>query len=335
MSLMKGFGALVLTILLFSCNRDPLQNDSSKIKLQISYYNMDSVFVFAKGAELENWNLYFKMEIPDAYSYELGRGLRLETDDDSTILTNINTFSQDSFMMKFEKEIQKKFPNLMDQHKAIVLGLRNLKFHFPKMHVPKAIVFANSVFQSSAFATQDELMIGIERYLGKDNEMIQQLPPQVFYEWIKEGMEERYLERDALSNWIMTHLVDMKEGNLAENMINWGKILYFTEAAYPDLPEDVIVRYTPEDLKWAEENEPSLWIYLKKQKMLFRTDQDESINMLASGPFTPGLPEKGPDRLGQYLGWKMVRNYMNNNDITLPELLKTKYNKILQAYEIE
>ncbi|MGJ8661893.1 MAG: hypothetical protein ACSHXL_07635, partial [Bacteroidota bacterium] len=89
------------------------------------------------------------------------------------------------------------------------------------------------------------------------------------------------------------------------------------------------------DLKWAKENEFSFWSYLVKEKMLFRINETESINMLSPGPFTVGLPEKGPDRLGQFLGWQIVRKYMEKNNVTLKQLQEIPYNKILQAYEID
>jgi len=58
--------------------------------------------------------------------------------------------------------------------------------------------------------------------------------------------------------------------------------------------------------------------------------------MVGEGPFTPGLPDQeSPDRLGQFLGYRMVKNYMNNNEITVEEMLKLSYNEILQAFEIE
>ena len=59
------------------------------------------------------------------------------------------------------------------------------------------------------------------------------------------------------------------------------------------------------------------------------------MNMLGEGPFTPGLPEKGPDRLGQYLGWQMVRAFNNDKEMKLSDLMKVPYNTILQAYEIK
>ena len=60
------------------------------------------------------------------------------------------------------------------------------------------------------------------------------------------------------------------------------------------------------------------------------------MNMLNPGPTTSGLPNEGsPDRLGQYLGWKMVKSYMEKNDVSLAEMVKLPYNVILQEYEID
>jgi hypothetical protein len=325
----------LIFIFIYGCKNDPLKIDSSNVKVEIDYYNMDSIFIHAKGAELEKWNQRFKSEINEAYEFELGMGLRIGVPEDSVILRNIDLFANDPGMQEFEKQIEKKFPNLMERHSKIVKGFKNLKYHLSEVQIPNAIVYANTCFQSSAFSTQKEIIVGLERYLGKDEPLIQQLPRDVFFDWIKEGMEDKYLERDAVCSWIMSNVVQMKEANLAENMVNWGKIIYFTEAAFPNEKEEIIIRYSTEDLKWAKENEFSLWDYLVKEKMLFRINETESINMLAPGPFTIGLPEKGPDRLGQYLGWQMVRRYMEKNDITLKQLQSTPYNKILQAYEID
>lgn len=335
MAIVKLLVFSLVFVFLLSCKNDPLKIDSSKVNVSIDYYNMDSVFVNAKGKDLEKWNLQFKKEINEAYEFELGMGLRIGVPDDSVILKNIELFANDPGMQEFEKQIAKKFPNLINRHMKIVKGFQNLKYHLSDVKIPKAVVYANTCFQSSAFSTQNEIVLGLERYLGKDEPLIQKLPRDIFYEWIKEGMDDKFLERDAVCSWIMSNVVQMVEANLAENMVNWGKIIYFTEAAFPDEKEEIIIRYSAEDLKWAKENEYSLWTYLVKEKMLFRINETESINMLAPGPFTVGLPEKGPDRLGQYLGWQIVRKYMEKNDVTLKQLQKTPYNKILQAYEID
>ncbi|MGJ8661839.1 MAG: hypothetical protein ACSHXL_07360, partial [Bacteroidota bacterium] len=99
---------LVLTFLiisLMSCKNDPLKIDSSGIKVSIDYYNMDSVFVNSKGEDLKRWNNIYKSEINEAYEYELGMGLRIGVPEDTVILKNIELFSNDPEMAKFEEKI--------------------------------------------------------------------------------------------------------------------------------------------------------------------------------------------------------------------------------------
>ena len=69
--------------------------------------------------------------------------------------------------------------------------------------------------------------------------------------------------------------------------------------------------------------------------MLFKNNEVDKVNLLNEAPFTIGLPDKSPDRLGQFLGWKIVQKYMSKNNISLKELIKIPYNTILQEYEIE
>ncbi|MFN5877303.1 MAG: hypothetical protein ACK44B_00435, partial [Flavobacteriales bacterium] len=90
-----------------------------------------------------------------------------------------------------------------------------------------------------------------------------------------------------------------------------------------------------EDYKWAIVNEFATWQYLVKENLLFKIDELSTKNLLGDGPFTPGLPEKGPDRLGQFLGYRMVLKYMEIKGITLEELVKTPYTDILVEYEID
>ena len=152
-------------------------------------------------------------------------------------------------------------------------------------------------------------------------------------------MDNQYLERDAMGSWILTHYVDEPEGDaLIEYIIYWGKILYLIEACYPEDDERIILRYTKDDYQWALDNEASFWNYLMDQKLLFKADERTRVNLLKEGPFTPGLPEdteNSPDRLGQFLGWRMVHQYMEDSDTSVKGLVDVDYKEIYQGYETE
>lgn len=332
------FPLFLLTISLFfltGCERNPLDIDSSKVTIDLPYYNLDSAFVKSDKSDLLMLNKQLSEEMQDAYFYVLGRCLRINAPDDSIVVDAINNFRTDPYIADLEKRIEARFYPVGKRHQKIVSAFKNLKFHFPGMRLPKKVVYANCLFESSAFSTENEIVMGLERYLGEKEPLIQKLPPDVFFNWIKQGMDERYMERDAVCSWLVANHVPEVDGNLAESIVYWGKVIYLTQSAFPKEKASLSLRYSEDDFKWAEENELAFWNYLKNEKLLFKINERDKANFLSPAPFTIGLPEKGPDRLGQFLGWKMVRNYMQKNDVSLPTLLATPYNQILQSYEIE
>lgn len=327
---------LSLLILLFGCQRDPLAVDSSSTKVSIQFYNLDKMMMNADSLELLAIHAKMKKEIPELFDYQVGYCIQIGDVTDTTFASSFLEYKRDTFIQKLEKEIAVKFSDTKVHETSILEGFKKIKTHLPKSKLPTSIVFMNSLFVSNAFSTEKEIGIGLERYLGATSASIQRLPSEPFYTWVKEGMEVRFLERDALASWMMTHIVVDEEGaNLAQKMIRWGKILYLTEAAFPEVDKSIILRYSDKDLEWATENEYSFWKYLIDEELLFKVDEQMIQNMISDGPFTPGLPEKAPDRLGQYLGWRMVKNYMETTETSFEELLKMPYNEILQSYEVE
>lgn len=329
-----SFIAVVLGIAT-SCGSDPLDIDASQVKIDLGFVNMDSALVNADSVELIELHHRYKTEIPGIYEYQLGYCLGIGKVEDTAFYNSINLFLKEPYISRVEKRISEKFSDLKPVNDKITDGFKHLKYHFSNGLIPENIVFMNSFFASNAFSTEKEIGIGLERYLGKETDVISELPPDKFYEWMKEGLDDKFIARDALCSWIMTHYVEEVNGNLAEHLIRWGKIIYLTEASFPEDSDALIMRYSEEDLQWALDHEYDVWTYLVTDKLLFKTDEKMRINLINDGPFTVGLPEKGPDRLGQCLGWRMVKKYMEIKKVSLEELIKTPYTSILSEYEID
>ena len=325
---------LILALIL-SCSSDKLNVSVDNVKIDTKFIRLDSIIANSDSSQIIDFHHKFEKEIQDIYNYQIGYCLRIGKISDTAFVNSINQFNSDKGIIGIHKSIEERFSDLSQHKLEIIKGLQHLKVHFPENKTPNTIVFMNSLFNSNAFSTENEIGIGLERYLGYENEMVKQLPSEPFYDWIKKAMDVTYLERDAICSWIITHYVPEVEGTLAEHIIYWGKILYLTEAAFPDKEKNIILRYSPQQYQWAQENENSFWNYLVEEKILFKNNGLEKANLLNEGPFTIGLPEESPDRLGQYLGWKIVHDYMSKKDISLEELIKTTYNNILQEYEIE
>jgi hypothetical protein len=312
--------SFILILILVSCSNNPLDISIDEIKTDLAFVNVNEAIFYSDSATLMKKHHEFKKEIKDIYDYEIGHVLQIGDLVDSAFYNSISAFRKDTSIQKLEKYIQNEFKDKSAIEAKITDGFKYLKYHFPNGKQPKKIVYLNALFNSGVFCTENEIGIGLERFLGESNEIVKQLNPQFYFDWMKVAM----------------HYVDEVTGTLAEHLVRAGKIMYLTEAAFPHEDPSLILRYSKEDYQWALDNEYQFWQYLVDQKLLFKVDERTTMNMINEGPFTPGLPDQNsPDRLGQFIGWRMIHSYMEQNDISLEELLKLPYNEILQAYEID
>ncbi|MCC6701669.1 MAG: hypothetical protein IT221_09095 [Fluviicola sp.] len=336
MKSLKIIGGLVLVASIYACSNDPLDVSIDANKLEIKYTNLDSLMNNASDDRLLSTLFDQRVRIPNVIDYQVSFCMQAGMITDTSALQKLKEYRNITYVKRLEKRIEEKFSDLPKRHQKIVDGFKHIQVHLPKAKMPKEIIYTNSNFASSAFCTQDEITMGLERYLGKNTDVIKELPQNQFYDWIKEAMDDQYFERDAVCAWILTHIVEEKEAaNNIETAIIWGKILYLTEAAFPNDPKHIIIRYSEKDYQWALENERAFWDFLIQQKLLFTANEADKANLFSEAPFTAGLPMKdAPDRLGQFLGWRIIQSYMEQNDVTLQELVALPYTELLQFYEI-
>jgi hypothetical protein len=215
-----------------------------------------------------------------------------------------------------------------------------MRHHFPKSPLPKHLIFYNSLFSNSVVSSENTIGVGLERYLGEKSASIQKLPEDPYYPYIKKRMDRQFLVRDMMFSWLSSNLLtEIKDDReLADVMIQWGKMFYILEACLPNEEKSKILRYFPEEYEWALLNEKEFWSFLVAQNSLFKRDYKVALNLFADGPFTSGLPigekEQAPPRLGQFLGWRIVKNFMNENDtVSLEELIDMNFRTILKSYK--
>ena len=65
-----------------------------------------------------------------------------------------------------------------------------------------------------------------------------------------------------------------------------------------------------------------MWSYFIQNKMLYSTDLNEIMKFTHEGPFTSAFSKESPARTAHWVGWQIVRAYMNKNpEITLQQLM--------------
>jgi hypothetical protein len=138
-------------------------------------------------------------------------------------------------------------------------------------------------------------------------------------------MNKTYIPVDCMKGWAQSEFPGgpMVEKSLLSQMIYQGKILYFLDAMMPDISDTLKIGYTNTQLDWCVKNEKNIWAFFIEKKLLFSSNSVEFLKFINDGPTTNGLPKEAPAQLGSWIGWQIVREYMNNNkNVTLEELMK-------------
>lgn len=324
--------------ILLSCGRDRLDIGVPAIEQPFEVHRLDTDLYHAKNdLALQAVHKKYGEQHEEFYNFFLGASLSVGLYGDSLTFNGLKNFLKDEFIQRLHAEIQNEFTEITPYIDGFLQACNYLKYHLPETTLPQHIIFYNSLFSNSVVSSETTIGIGLERYLGEESLAIKELPNDPFYPYIKKRMAKQFIRRDMMMSWIGSNVFDAIDENadIANVMIQWGKQFYLLEACYPNIEKHLILRYFPEEMDWAIENERHFWDYLVTQNVLFKRDYKIALNIFSDGPFTSGLPisDKAPPRLGQFLGWRIVKNFMDKNkDVSLSELLLTDYKKIIKTY---
>jgi len=99
----------------------------------------------------------------------------------------------------------------------------------------------------------------------------------------------------------------------------------------PGLDMEDKFRFTTEQMDWVEENEESIWQYIVHEDLLFSKKEQDFRTFINYAPFAKGMPTESPGRVAYYIGYKMVSEFMDNNEVDTEDLMYlTDSRKFLQ-----
>jgi len=116
-------------------------------------------------------------------------------------------------------------------------------------------------------------------------------------------------------------------------MIYFGKLLYFKDAILPLKSDADKMGYTQHQMDWAVANESEIWRHFVENELLYSTDIKLPSRFINPAPFSKfylDLDNESSGRLGQYIGWQIVRAYMENNNVALSKMLITNADDIFK-----
>jgi uncharacterized protein YjaZ len=101
----------------------------------------------------------------------------------------------------------------------------------------------------------------------------------------------------------------------------------------PEYTDAEKMGYTPEQIVWCQENESYIWRYFIEKEMLYSDEPKLSSRFIDPAPFSKfylEIDNDSPGRVGAWIGWQIVRSYMENNNTSIEQLLKTDAKQIFE-----
>ena len=182
--------------------------------------------------------------------------------------------------------------------------------YFPEKIVP-SIAFYQTGFYAGVFPTDSVLGISLEMYLGPDEEVVKRLSPMDYPQYLKDKMDPQYIPIDAMFVWISNAMFSPEAyGNtFLSRVIYNGKMMYLLEALMPETSEQLRMKYSDEELAWCETNSRNIWKEVLDQQLLHSKDGMKIDHWIREAPFTKGLPDDSPPRVGLWLGLQIVKRF--------------------------
>ena len=324
----KVFGLVTLLLLLVSCHRNPLKVDVSDIDIKLKIKRLDRDFfqlnpdnLASKLPELKQYYGSFF----DTYNQDI---IALGSPSDSLYSTYLMEFLADTIRVQSRQKVDSLFNDLSGIEKKLADGFKHYKHYFPQRIIPQVYTMISG-FNQSVVLTRDAVGISLDNYLGAKCPYYAMLAIPLYK---RENMSAERIPADVLYSWGISEFeFDDSKDNLLANMIYQGKMLYFLDAMFPEDPDYLKIGFSPEKLDWCLKNEAGIWTYLVEHKLLFTTERMNIVRFIGPAPFTSAFTTDSPGRAGVWLGWQIVRKYMDKNrQISLQTLMADNdFQKIL------
>ncbi|MFW6277325.1 MAG: gliding motility lipoprotein GldB [Prolixibacteraceae bacterium] len=316
---------------LFSCNRNRLKVDISDIETDIEFVRFgEELFSIPLKDTLSELS-DLRQKYPgffDLFTYQV---IRIGGIEDENFAQYMTSFLTDTMIQNVKADVEEEFSNIKAVKDEINTAFKYYQYHFPEKELP-VVYTCISGFNQSVVTAENIIGISLDKYMGRDYKYYQRLNTIPTYKM--NSMSKENIPADVAYAWGMTEFNQFSEATtLLDNMIQEGKLIYFTEALLPEAPDSLIIGYTEQETEWVEENEAEMWMYLVEHKMLYSNKRMDIVRYINDGPYTSGFPLESPGKAGVWIGWQIVRKYMNENeDISVKELMQnTDYQGILNA----
>ena len=304
---------LVMILLLSSCGEtDKTEEEIAKVAIDLQVSRFDQEFANASAADIPGLKAKYPYLFPEQFP-------------DSVWVAKLT----DTIQVELSDEVAKAFGDFQQESADLESLFKHIKYYFPETETPHVVTLTSDVrYEDRIILVDSLLLIGLDNYLGKDHHFYEGLQ-----RYIASSLDEKFLTSDVASAFAKKVLPYPRNRTLLSRMVYYGKELYLKDKLIPSATDAQKIGYSEEEMEWAKTNEEQMWRYFVERALLYNTNTGLDRKFLDSAPFSKfglELDNESPARLGRYMGWQIVRAFMEKTDTGLKQMLKMPADEILK-----
>ncbi|MEJ2003968.1 MAG: gliding motility lipoprotein GldB [Cyclobacteriaceae bacterium] len=256
---------------------------------------------------------------------------RSQYPNDSIMITEMLSRFSNPSIDTLHMEIERVFGDLSGLKSDLNEAYTHINYYYPEFGVPR-IKTVMSGIEHDLFLSDSLLLIGLDYFLGEGAKF---RPNGLFQYMLSRYTPEKIVPSVMLLYGISPrwNKTDVNNKTMLADMIAYGKAYYFAKHMMPCMPDSAIISYTSDEISGVRNNAQTVWAHFLENELLFETSHMVKKKYLDERPKTYEVGDAAPGRIGTWVGWDIVRAYMNENpDVTLQELMaETDAQKILDG----
>lgn len=237
---------------------------------------------------------------------------------DSIWLEKINSYEEKTLF----KLVENTFGDFSEKEKEITELFKHVKYYNPKFKAPKIVTLITDLDYENPVVYADSLLfISLDMYLGSDSEVYKSFPKYISQQYTKE-----HLLVDIAKKINQKNFSYVNGRTFLESMIYKGKEHFLIKSMLPHYSDQEILGYAEDKFEWAVANESQIWSYFLTNELLYSTDQKLNNRFIDLAPFSKFYLQTDPESpgsIGVWIGYRIVKAYAENNNVSLQEILKT------------
>ena len=239
---------------------------------------------------------------------------------------SLTRYMEISNVKKLYDDTQRMYSDMSDIEASLALMLARYKKLFPD---GKDYIFQSHIsgLKIPVVAVDSLISVSLDCYLGADYELY-----ETRYKVYEMPLHSCECLLPDVGEVMVRNMIPAPKGNLLEVMVYEGIVAHVLAGVLDDATVTTVLRYTPEQEAWCMQYEEEIWNKIVEQCHLFTHDRMTINKYIYPGPFTATLTQDSPARVGRWVGWRIVQRYMEEEHVSIEELVndKTPYMDMFQ-----